>query len=204
MHTLAGYRCVFYTNVAVAAIINACSWDQGRSWHVKFGNLNFYNEETCIGLPYLFEFLNLFTFFIYLTQTTEVHKTTHRRKRTTKNWETTLKFRLHVTLVSATVSEAFKAFVTSGRASHIIGIVQFAHFPQYRCSDFRIGHAVSQVSFVPIDNILFFQQTKTKVDLYQFANCLSSNLFSYDNESVARRDIILSTEAMQTTYKVYY
>jgi len=34
--------------------------------------------------------------------------------------------------------------------------------------------------------------------------CLSSKFFSYDSESIARRDIILSTEAMQTTYKVYY
>jgi len=75
---------------------------------LNLGNLNLHNEETCIGLPYLFEFLNLFTFiylFIYLTQTTEVHKTIHRQKqnyRELKELPTTLKFSSHVTLVNAT------------------------------------------------------------------------------------------------------
>ena len=38
---------------------------RGAAGMLNLGNLNLYNEETCIGLPYLFEFLNLFT-FIYV------------------------------------------------------------------------------------------------------------------------------------------
>ena len=81
---------------------------RGAAGMLNLGNLNLHNEETCIGLPYLFEFLNLFTFiylFIYLTQTTEVHKTIHRQKqnyRELKELPTTLKFSSHVTLVNAT------------------------------------------------------------------------------------------------------
>ena len=38
---------------------------RGAAGMLNLGNLNLYNEETCTGLPYLIEFLNLFT-FIYL------------------------------------------------------------------------------------------------------------------------------------------
>jgi len=55
---------------------------------LNLGNLNLYNEETCIGLSYLFEFLNLFT-FIYLTQTTEVNKTTQTKAELQKTERTT-------------------------------------------------------------------------------------------------------------------
>jgi len=44
-------------------------WDmidsRGGAGLLSLGSLNLYHEETCMGLPYLFELLNLFT-FIYL------------------------------------------------------------------------------------------------------------------------------------------
>ena len=62
---------VFITTMAViidspkALLISDLGGGRGAAGMLKLGNLNLYNEEICIGLPYLFEFLNLFT-FIYL------------------------------------------------------------------------------------------------------------------------------------------
>jgi len=65
---------------------------RGAAGMLNLGNLNLYNEETCIGLPYIFEFLNLFT-FIYLFNSD--HRSTKQHKDTNRTTENRENYQLH-------------------------------------------------------------------------------------------------------------